>query len=225
MNSVLLLIRKGILSMMSKEFKSKSKNWILPNEAWYCAASFLDVRFKSFMRLTTTVGEQKKKLAIKLLTEMIGQGPEEIQRLLVVPVVSTSQQPSQTISAQNVKKPNDIILPRLQYLDAEIVDSPVGKTAKIKKSVPFQQEIEKYSAVPYSSSAPEAWWKLNGKDYPALCYCASRILNIPGSSVPTESLFSEAADQVTTKRNRLDPQRVDKMMVVEQFYTNDHNSK
>ena len=91
---------------------------------------------------------------------MIGQGPEEIQRLLVVPVVSTSEQPSQTISAQNVKKPNHIIMPRLQYLDAEIVDSPVGKTAKIKKSVssPLQQEIEKYSALPYSSSAPEAWW-------------------------------------------------------------------
>jgi hypothetical protein len=158
---------------------------------------------------------------------MIGQGPEEIQRLLVVPVVSTSEQPSQTISAQNVKKPNHIILPRLQYFDAQIVDSPVGKTAKIKKSVssPLQQEIEKYSALPYSSSAPEAWWKLNGKDYPALSYCASRILIIPGSSVPTESLFSEAADQITTKRNRLDPQRVDKMMVVEQFYTNDHNSK
>ena len=42
------------------------KKWILPNEAWYCAASFLDGRFKSFMRLTPTVGEQKKKLAMKL---------------------------------------------------------------------------------------------------------------------------------------------------------------
>ena len=186
------------------------KKWILPNEAWYCAASFLDGRFKSFMRLTPTVGEQKKKLAIKLLTEMFGQGPEEIQRLLVVPVVSTSQHQSQAVSTQSGKKPYHLILPRLQFMDAEIADQPVGKTAKNKKlvSTPFQEELEKYSPLPYSSSAPEAWWQLNGKGYPALCYLGSRILNIPGSSVPTESLYSEAADQVTTKRNRLDPRLI-----------------
>ena len=56
-------------------------------------------------------------------------------------------------------------------------------------------------------------------DYPGLFYCAMRILNIPGSSVPYESLFSEAGDQVTKKRNRLDPERVNKMMVVEKFYS------
>ena len=38
------------------------------------------------------------------------------------------------------------------------------------------------------------------------------------SSVPSESLFSEAVDQVTDKRNRLDPDRVNKMMVVEDYY-------
>ena len=37
------------------------------------------------------------------------------------------------------------------------------------------------------------------------------------SSVPSESLFSEAGDQVTDKRNRLDPVKVNKMMVVEDF--------
>ena len=93
---------------------------------------------------------------------MIGQGPEVIQCLFVIPVVSTSQQPSQAVSTQNAKKPNHIILPRLQFMDAEIVDTPIGKTTKTKKSVStsFQQEIEKYSALPYSSSAPEAWWQL-----------------------------------------------------------------
>ena len=31
------------------------------------------------------------------------------------------------------------------------------------------------------------------------------------SSVPSESLFSEAGDQLTDKRNRLDPVKVNKM--------------
>ena len=37
------------------------------------------------------------------------------------------------------------------------------------------------------------------------------------SSVPSESLFSEAGDQVKDKRNRLDPEKVNKMMVLEGF--------
>ena len=46
-----------------------------------------------------------------------------------------------------------------------------------------------------------------------------RILNIPVFSVPSESLFSEAGDQVTKKQNRLDPERVNKMIVDEEFYS------
>jgi hypothetical protein len=42
------------------------------------------------------------------------------------------------------------------------------------------------------------------------------------SSVPSESLFSEAGDQVTDKRNRLDPDKVNKMMVVEDYYKFDN---
>ena len=37
-----------------------------------------------------------------------------------------------------------------------------------------------------------------------------------------QSLFSEAENQVTDKRNRLDPDKVNKMMVVEDFYKFDN---
>ena len=43
------------------------------------------------------------------------------------------------------------------------------------------------------------------------------------SSVPSELLFSEAGDQVTEKRNRLDPDKVNKMMFVEDYYKFDNN--
>ena len=48
--------------------------------------------------------------------------------------------------------------------------------------------------------------------------CFEIIFSIMASSVPSESLFSEAGDQVTDKRNRLDPDKVNKMMVVEDFF-------
>ena len=43
------------------------------------------------------------------------------------------------------------------------------------------------------------------------------------SSVPSESLFSEAGDQVTDKQNRLDPDKVNKIMVVKDFFKFDNN--
>ncbi len=45
------------------------------------------------------------------------------------------------------------------------------------------------------------------------------------SSVPSESLFSEAGDQVTDKRNRLDLDKVNKMMVVEDCFKFDKVNK
>jgi len=53
-----------------------------------------------------------------------------------------------------------------------------------------------------------------GTTYPALFYCAQILLAIPASSVPSESLFSEAGQQVSSYRNRLLPDRVNKIMVV-----------
>jgi hypothetical protein len=51
--------------------------------------------------------------------------------------------------------------------------------------------------------------------HPALFYCAQiYTMAIPASSVPSESLFSEAAQQITSYRSRLLPERVNKIMVV-----------
>ena len=50
--------------------------------------------------------------------------------------------------------------------------------------------------------------------HPALFYCAQILLAIPASSVPSESLFSEAAQQITSYRSRLLPDKVNKIMVV-----------
>ena len=45
-----------------------------------------------------------------------------------------------------------------------------------------------------------------------------KYFSIMESSVSSKSLFSEAVDQVKDKRNMLDPEKVNKMMVLEGFY-------
>ena len=84
-----------------------------------------DIRVKSFARFTPAAADQQKKLAIKLLTEMLGHGLEEIQNLLVIAGTLQSQIASAQSESQKFTKLSHIILPRLQFMDVEVTDAPV----------------------------------------------------------------------------------------------------
>ena len=60
--------------------------------------------------------------------------------------------------------------------------------------------------------------KQNSSVYPGLFYCYKRILCIQGSLVPSEQLFSHTGYSVWVRRNRLDPENVNKIMVVYEYY-------
>ena len=94
----------------------------------------------------------------------------------------------------------------------------VINTKKFKNINCFIFEIDSYIKETTKNVDPVEFWRLNKETYPGLFYCFEYIFSIMASSVPSESLFSEAGDQVTDKRNRLDPEKVNKMMVLESFY-------
>eukprot|EP00063_Salmo_salar_P021871 XP_013996706.1 PREDICTED: zinc finger BED domain-containing protein DAYSLEEPER-like [Salmo salar] len=56
---------------------------------------------------------------------------------------------------------------------------------------------------------PLAWWKSNECKYPHIAMMARRYLAVPGTSVPSERVFSMAGDIVTVKRSTLSPDNVD----------------
>ena len=56
-----------------------------------------------------------------------------------------------------------------------------------------------------SSTSPIKWWSQNKDEYPNLFNMAIEFLGIPGTSVPSERLFSIAGDVMSAKRNRLKP--------------------
>jgi hypothetical protein len=91
---------------------------------------------------------------------------------------------------------------------------------KSKKKSKLEREIELYMSEPFKKIDPCEYWKQNQTTYPALFYCAKILLTIPASSVPSESLFSEAAQQITSYRNRLLPDRVNKIMVIKGIFNN-----
>eukprot|EP00063_Salmo_salar_P052190 XP_014027025.1 PREDICTED: zinc finger BED domain-containing protein 4-like isoform X1 [Salmo salar] len=56
---------------------------------------------------------------------------------------------------------------------------------------------------------PLAWWKSNECKYPHIAMMARCYLAVPGTSDPSERVFSTAEDIVTAKRSSLSPDNVD----------------
>lgn len=71
-----------------------------------------------------------------------------------------------------------------------------------------KQAVETYRAVPQiidESTDPLTWWHLNHSQHPALMPLVMQHLCCPGTSVPSERLFSRAGSVITTKRASLLP--------------------
>ncbi|XP_003388406.1 PREDICTED: zinc finger BED domain-containing protein 1-like [Amphimedon queenslandica] len=75
-------------------------------------------------------------------------------------------------------------------------------------------EIRRYFEEPNieRSFNPLEWWKANAIRFPRLSKIAAKYLCIPGSSVPSERLFSKAGQLVSERRNRIKPKNIDMIL-------------
>ncbi|CAL9691264.1 unnamed protein product [Knipowitschia caucasica] len=59
---------------------------------------------------------------------------------------------------------------------------------------------------------PVHWWKTNTTRFPRVAKLAQKYLAIPGTSVPSERVFSTARLTVNRLRTRLSPEHVDMLI-------------
>jgi len=77
-----------------------------------------------------------------------------------------------------------------------------------------EDEVKRYRNMPSIalSDCPLAWWKTHQMSLPILSRLAKQYLCIPGTSVPSERVFSTAGDILTAQRSALKSKNLDTLI-------------
>ncbi|XP_077095365.1 E3 SUMO-protein ligase ZBED1-like [Siphateles boraxobius] len=83
-----------------------------------------------------------------------------------------------------------------------------------RQATDYPEEVDIYMRdnPPSLDINPLDWWKANERRFPKLATLARRYLCIPGTSVPSERVFSAAGLTVNRLRSRLTPNHVDMLL-------------
>jgi hypothetical protein len=91
---------------------------------------------------------------------------------------------------------------------------PAPGARRTGSTQPRKQELQRYLAAPKAALSADIlkWWDFHELEYPHLARVALDYAGVPGSSVPSERVFSRAGDPITKKRNRLAPETAASIM-------------
>lgn len=122
------------------------------------------------------------------------------------------QQPTTTLPVTRVAEPSTSSASLLDSLLAS-GGSSEEEEGQLEDDIHMQvrNEVQAYFAEkPLAKEGnPLNWWKGNQEKYPTLAKLAKSFLCIPGTSTPSERLFSVAGNIVSKKRASLSPEHVD----------------
>ena len=90
----------------------------------------------------------------------------------------------------------------------------MGENYTTRSTDDIEKEVDSFlkDPPPLLDSSPTAWWKVNEGRFPRLAILARKYLAIPGTSVPSERVFSAAGLTVNRLRTRLTPEHVDMLI-------------
>jgi hypothetical protein len=105
-----------------------------------------------------------------------------------------------------------------QLLKEFMGDTPTVSVARRRSEVGLSQELDLYLTTKTCQKETPIldWWRLNAGTFPIMARLARKILCIPASSSSSERVFSSAGNIVTSKRQNLDPEMVEKLVYLKE---------
>ena len=105
----------------------------------------------------------------------------------------------------------------MEDIFGDIYVTKVEPATEVSIGVRAQQEVTKYTdhsqtpGIPLTED-PLLWWKSHQHEFPLLACVARRVLCVPGTSVPSERVFSTAGDVISAQRANLSPENADMLI-------------
>ena len=183
-------LRMAILTDLEERW-----NWLcIPKSLM--AASFLDPRFKSMNWINGGIIRDVLKFVQRAYDEEIQF--EEVENV-----------------AKRAKMDQKPLKGLLKQLD-EFIDSPSSGATIENNANSYAKEITCYKAItPVSmDTSPLNWWKEHEMEFPVLSRVARKYLAVQATSIPCERMFSTLRNTVTEKRNRLEDDIVEAMIML-----------
>jgi glutaredoxin-related protein len=135
--------------------------------------------------------------------------PEELKEKTISFLKSEFRKRKQNESPRETDVDNN---PQLKTFASRVFGFSQSKIPIYEEFSSYLDEIKTPQAFP--NIDPFEWWRDNQKRFPTLHKIARKYLGIPATSVPSERLFSDAGNQISTERNRLKPSTVNELLFV-----------
>ncbi len=177
-----------LVTQMDRRFLNIESNPLL------ASACLLDPRFKKVAFADTCALDAANR---RLVNEMTG-------------TTMTTPEPEESGSGIGVNCQTVTSNPLWKQFDQRVRDSSSERTTGVEATVEKQQYLQHKNIERHEH--PLCCWEQNHFHLPQLQELARKYLCIPGTSVPSERLFSKAGEVVAARRSNLKPCNVDKIL-------------
>ena len=178
-----------------KRFPNTGTDEKLRRIANYLAPQYKGIHLEATKKLGDTKEEIKQE--VMDLGDDHGEPELEIDDIDVAPLSPTSRLRKQFLDKQQRAEVDGFLEDRI---------------------TPIEREIRRYEAfsLPPKTVDILQWWKSHEKVLPLLSNMAKKVLTVPASSSKSERVFSCGGNIVTSKRNKLAPQKVENLVIIKE---------
>lgn len=186
--------------------------WNIPSNLGYMA-SLLDPRYKDLDFIEDE--DEKNNLYQQLRDEYEALNSHNpISNFELSDIYSTSNFEPDIYSTSSQQETSNITRSHKEYMQQRKSKGKKKKNFNLSSKSNESDEVLHYLSFPSALGGenPLEWWKTHENIFPKLSKLAKKYLAVPGTSVSSERLFSDAGNLINTNRVRMDPELVKKRL-------------